>query len=143
MINLPKKIELLENRVNTLEEEMKSLKNITVVQPELDVNLNSTINIPKNLLIKIMDLDVKKQIPILWSFSSNPVMTVAAFLEICVRKGFVLSHSWLPSAGGAFSTNFVKKGWFQEVKVKGDKSKHWKLTVAGNLKIAKIIKDLN
>ena len=43
-------------------------------------------------------------------------MSVKEFLEICAEKGIILSHTWLPSAGGRFSTTFVKKGLLIQVK---------------------------
>jgi len=143
MTELKERVGALEDKVRTLEEELKTLKQHGAPASNLKVVSTATINVPENILLKVTELDEKEQIPILWFFSDKSIMTVKEFLESCVTKGFTLSHSWLPSAGGYFSATFVKKGIFHEVKVrvKGNE-KHWKLTDIARFKIKKKIKEL-
>lgn len=146
MSDLHEKVAKLEARVGALEKELSTLKPTASMQYLTDsINSVSDINLPANLIDKIMNLDESQQIPILWHYSTKPVMTVKEFLESAAKKGFTLSHSWLPSAGGSFSGTFVKKGGiFHDVKIKGKgNEKSWKMTDIGKFKINKIVSELN
>lgn len=137
----------LEKRVSDLEKEIKTIKSENDTSNS-NVNTNNSqviIDIPENMIDKIAVLDEPSQIPILWYYSNKPVMTVKEFLTICAKKGFTLSHSWLPAAGGHFAGTFVKK---QKIfyEVKGDiksKEKFWKLTDVAKFKISKTIAGIN
>lgn len=113
-------------------------------QSELTSSQEISINIPENLIEPVMKLDERKRIPILWSFSSQSVMTVEGFLNVCADKGFGLSPSWLPSAGGNFHNRLVKEDKMltsDKLKIKGKKT--WKLTDVGKLKIKKELSKLD
>lgn len=113
--------------------------------PSLDEKFNKStpiIHVLEDMLSKIEKLDEKEKFPVLWSFSSKPIMTVDEFLSECAEKGFTLSPSWLPRAGGHFSQTLVKRmKMFHKVGKSGNKST-WKLTDIGKLKVKQIIKKL-
>lgn len=107
-------------------------------KPETSQNEEITFNIPDDLIESIMKLDERQQIPILWSFSSQPVMSVENFITACSEKGFLLNPSWLPSAGGNFKNRLVKEDRkLTDAKVKIGGKKTWKLTDIGKIKIKK------
>ena len=96
----------------------------------------------------ILKLDERKQIPILWSFSSQEVMTVRDFINACSEKGFPFSARWLSTAGSYFRTLLVKEdGMLEETKLKINGKRTWKLTDVGKIKIkedlSKIIQKKN
>jgi len=100
------------------------------------------LHVPDDLMQKIEELDERKKFPVLWSFSSNPIMTVDEFLTECTAKGFTLSPNWLPTAGGYFSTTMVKGAKIlRKVAKKGNKTT-WTPTDMGKLKIKQMINDL-
>lgn len=137
------KIQEMNSRINTLEEEIKLLKGTPTNQLDPKTDSLPIINIPENIHEKLSSMGEPEQIPILWFFSNKDIMTVKEFLEACAKNGFVLSHSWLPSAGGAFSQNFVKKGIFREAKSPDKtKGKHWTFTDVGKFKTSKLISSL-
>ena len=107
---------------------------------EISSNDNISINVPENLIESLLKLDERKLIPILWSFSSQPIMKVEDFINACFEKGFMLSTSWLPSAGGNFKTRLIKEDkMMTEIKLKIKGKKSWKLTDVGKMKIKKIL----
>lgn len=116
----------------------------TLNQSELASTQKISINIPENLIEPIMELDERKRIPILWSFSSQLVMTIEDFLNICADEGFGLNSSWLPGAGGNFNNRLVKEDkMFTSSKLKINGKKTWKLTDVGKLKIKKELSKLD
>jgi len=118
----------------------KNLKILVSDKPETPQNNEILINIPEDLIEPLLELDERKQIPILWSFSSQAVMVMADFIDVCAEKGFILSQSWLPSAGGHFKAILVKKDkMLTETKLKINGKKTWKLTDVGKIKIRKEI----
>ena len=144
MSDLDEKIARLEKRLEKLEIEFKDLKSDSSEKTIIGSDDSAVINLPVELIDKIIELEESQQIPILWHYSTKPVMTVKEFLEAAAKKGFTLSHSWLPSAGGSFSGTFVKKGGiFHDVKIKGKgNEKSWEMTDIGRFKIIKKLNGL-
>lgn len=102
----------------------------------------SNIDVPSNLISIVENLDDRLKIPILWSFSSKPAMSVGEFLTTSAAQGFSISSSWHPSSGGQFATKLVNADkMFHTVKSEG-KEKIWELTTVGKLKIANELKKL-
>jgi hypothetical protein len=137
----------LEKRIYDLEQEIRILKSKHDTSNS-SINTDNSqviIDIPKNMIEKIMALDESSQIPILWYYSTKPIMSVKEFLTVCAKKGFMLSHSWLPAAGGHFAGTFItKKKIFHEVKSDTkSKEKLWQLTDVAKFKISKIIAEMH
>lgn len=104
---------------------------------------NIDINIPEEIIENITNLDERIQFPILWYFSTQPIMSVNEFLNACADKGLTLNPSWHTSAGGNFKNRLVKEDkMFTQVKNIESKEKVWKLTDVGKLKIKKQVNDL-
>ncbi len=145
MTDILEKIANLESRVGMLEKICSNLKPSNPFEHNPSGNnTDAEINLPSDMIDKISNLDEQKKLPVLWYYSTKPVMSVKEFMEIATKKGFTLNHSWLPSSGGAFSVTFVKKmGLFHQVKIKGKgNEKYWKLTDVGKFKITKMINEL-
>jgi len=116
----------------------------STVQP-LDKKLDKSkplIQVPEESMSKIENLDEKKKFPVLWSFSSKPIMTVEEFLSECAEKGLTLKPYWLPTAGGHFSKTMVKDGKMLHKVGKSGNKTTWKLTDMGKLKVKQILKEL-
>jgi len=127
-----------------LQKKGKQVTSPTLNKSELTSSQEISINIPENLIEPIMELDERKRIPILWSFSSQSVMTIEDFLNICADKGFGLGPSWLPSAGGNFKNRLVEEDkMFTSGKLRINNKKTWKLTDVGKLKIKKELSNLD
>lgn len=102
------------------------------------------INIPENLIEPLMEIDERSQIPILWSFSSHPIMDIESFIHSCSEKGFLLSPSWLPSTGGNFKNRLVKEDkMLTDAKTKINGKKAWKLTDVGKIKLKRILSKIS
>jgi len=113
-------------------------------ESETSSNDQISINIPENLIEPLMAIDERRQIPILWSFSSQPIMDVESFIETCSEKGFLFGSSWLPSAGGNFKNRIVKEDkMLTDAKIKINGKKAWKLTDVGKVKLKRIIADIS
>lgn len=141
------KINEIDERVKKLEKLEKhvpKIKEIQVLKGNRDITDNSnsqeltsviSINVPEETIDQIERLDERIKFPILWHYSSKPIMTVEEFLNACSDKGFSLSPSWLPSAGGNFKNRLVKEDkMFREADKLG-KNKTYTLTDIGKLKI--------
>jgi len=105
-------------------------------------NESIDIKIPEEMIENITDLDERTQFPIIWYFSTIPILTVSEFLNACADKGLSLSPSWHTSAGGNFKNRLVKEDkMFTSIKTKNHEKK-WKLTDVGKLKIKKLLNEL-
>jgi len=105
---------------------------------QTSLNNEISINMPENLIESLMKLEERKLFPILWSFSSQPIMIVEDFINACSEKGFMFSPSWLPSAGGHFKARLIKEDkMLTETKLKIKGRKTWKLTDVGKIKLRK------
>ena len=110
--------------------------------PTLSQNNKPDIVVPSNIVENVEKLDDRQKIPILWNFSSKPIMPVGEFLTAAAAQGFSLSPTWHPSAGGNFATKLVSEDkMFREREKKG-KEKTWELTNVGKLKITAELKKL-
>ena len=147
-INL-NKIKELHTKVNNISKELgfnvsksPKIESDSKDDEKDDEELETKIKIPEHLMSKVESLDERKKFPILWYFSSNPIMTVDEFLTQCVQKGFSLKPWWLPTAGGKFSKTFVQEDKIlHKVGKRGSKTT-WTFTDIGKLKIMKMIKEL-
>jgi len=102
-----------------------------------------TFDIPQELLPKIMKLEEREKIPVIWSYASRNSMTISEFLVAASKKGFNFSPSWHPSQGGNFTNRLLKQdGVFAR---DGKQSTAWKfmLTDVGLLKVQKTISELS
>lgn len=100
------------------------------------------INVPVDLIESILKLEERIRFPILWHFSNHEKMTIKDFLMACAKKGFTLSSSWLPSAGGNFKGRLVNEDkMFHEAGKIGNQTA-WALTDVGKLKIMKELEKL-
>ncbi|MEC4847667.1 MAG: hypothetical protein RI100_00565 [Nitrosarchaeum sp.] len=128
------------NFEKTIKNPKISIKN----KPEVLSNNEISINIPENLIESLMKLDERQLIPILWSFSSNPIMNIEGFIQSCGEKGFLLNSSWLPSVGGNFKNRIVKEDrMLTDAKTTINGKKAWKLTDVGKIKLNKILSELS
>ena len=95
------------------------------------------IKVPSELIEGILKLEERIRFPILWHFSNIQRMTVKDFLIACTKKGFGLSSSWLPSAGGNFKGRLVTedKMFYEDGKIGSQTA--WLLTDVGKVKIKK------
>lgn len=113
--------------------------------PPLNVDVSNpvpTLTVPDELVPIIEKLDERIKFPMLWYFSSVPIMTVSDFLNLCSSEGFTLNSYWLPSAGGHFSGKLVNSDkMFHRVGRQG-KEKTWELTKIGKLKLSNKINEL-
>lgn len=140
MSDLQGKIEELEGRISIVENEIRLLKENKQAQHDQEYDLSTSITLPEELVESIKGTKEEIAFQLLWSFSSKKVMSVREFLDSTRQKGFILSHTWLPSEGGRFSTKFVKKGIFRQVKPKEKTNeKFWAMTDVGKIRVAKLI----
>lgn len=149
------KVKKLNKKIKTISQELQfnitdsSLpKKNTPAKITLNPKTNSSVsepsllNVPEHLKNKIESVAEKVKFPILWSFCSNPVMTIEEFLTECSAKGFALSTSWLPSVGGNFSNKLVTENkMFKKAGTKNLK-KAWTFSSVGKLKVQQLINNL-
>ena len=143
---IEKKFEDLADRLFKLEKEVEILKdNKEIITSSESRNHDVTdiaINVPEEIVDQITGLDERVRFPILWYYSSKQIMTVEEFLNACSDKGFSLSSSWLPSAGGNFKNRLVREDkMFREAEKIG-KNKAWTLTDIGRLKIKRELQNI-
>lgn len=100
------------------------------------------INAPQNLWQKINEIDERTRFPILWFYSTKPVMSVKEFLTLCAKKGFSLNTSWLPSVGGNFASKLVKEDKMFKEEGKEGGEKLWAMTDLGRIRIQQEIHKL-
>lgn len=100
------------------------------------------IRVPQELIDSIIKLEERIKFPILWYFSSRQSMTVKDFLMTCAKKGFGLSFSWLPSAGGNFKRRLVNEDMLFREADKLGREVVWEFTDLGKLKVMKEIEKL-
>ena len=122
------------------EEEIHDVpKAITNIPKE---NSDLQISVPTDLIDTIEKMDERSKIPLLWYYSSKPIMTVSEFLEMSSDTGFSLSSNWHPSAGGHFASTLVSQDKMFREKGKKGREKLWELTDVGKLKMKALIKKI-
>ncbi len=142
---IQEKFESLENKILTLENEIKSLKQIMspIYQQSqnTDSNFYIKIQVPEKIIDDVIKMDERFRFPTLWYFSTKQIMSIKEFLNVCSETGFSLNPSWLPSTGGNFNNRLVKEDkMFRKVK-KENGEQTWELTDMARLKIKRKISE--
>ena len=137
MMNLQEKIESLENRVNKLEEEIKSLRKSKGTQSNVLGNSGPIVEIPKNIIKNIEKIPTKDLVLI--SLRINPSQTIND-LEIKIKQIGWIADTFFKKH---FGTVLVNKGLVQPFGTNADGKKTFSLTMKGEIIADKTLEDLS
>lgn len=102
----------------------------------------AAFEIPESIKQGVNDLKDRQKLPVLWYFSTVKSMTIREFLNALIKNKFQFSHTWLPDQGSNFTKRIVQEDKMLEEDGKNGREKKYKLSVVGNLKVQKLIAEL-
>ncbi len=98
--------------------------------------------VQEKFLKGVLNLSERQQIPVLWSFSNKPAMTIDQLIEASTRSGIAISPSWSPMKGGNFRNRLVKEDRMFVEEGKIGKMPKYKLSASGRMKVAWILEQI-